>query len=47
MEYIPLNSDRNEFRLLHLNPALHDEDEVSCYLTVALLDESAEYEALS
>jgi hypothetical protein len=47
MDYQPLDTDRNEFRLLHLNPALRDEDELSCYFTVALLDETVEFEALS
>jgi hypothetical protein len=47
MDYHPLDTDRNEFRLLHLNPALRDGDELSCYFTVALLDETADFEALS
>jgi hypothetical protein len=47
MDYDPLDTDRNEFRLLHLNPALRDEDELSCYFTVALLDKTADFEALS
>jgi hypothetical protein len=47
MDYQPLDTDRNEFRLLHLHPALGDEDELSYNFIVALLDETADFEALS
>jgi hypothetical protein len=46
--YFPLNTDRNEIRLLHLKPASQKFDEIECELTTVSFDDCLlQYEALS
>jgi hypothetical protein len=45
--YTSLDRSRNLVRLLHLNPASNEEEEMKCQFSVALLDDKPHYEALS
>lgn len=47
MEYQPLDTTKNEIRLLHIAPGQHDDDQITCTFSLASLDINIEYEALS
>ena len=47
MEYQPLNTTKNEIRLLHIAPSQQYEDQITCTFSLASLDKDIAYEALS
>jgi Heterokaryon incompatibility protein (HET) len=47
MAYTPLDIGQNLIRLIHLSPATPADGEIRCRLSIALLDDKPQYEALS
>lgn len=47
MTYAQLDSERNEFRLLHIAPADNEDKPISCRFSIASHDDAPSYEALS
>jgi hypothetical protein len=47
MAYTPLDLTQMQVRLLHLAPAVNDQDEIRCSFSLASFDEEVDYEALS